>query len=89
MTEPPAGDGPDRLADLRGAVRLVVELQLGRDAVADTDQLVADLEADSFDVMNIVAVLEENHGVMITEQAAVEVRTVEDLVQLVDSLKGP
>ena len=72
---------------LSEAVRLVVELQLGREEVTADERLVEDLEADSFDLMNIVAIVEDDHGVMITEEAAATVRTVGDLVALVTSLK--
>ena len=75
--------------DLSAAVRLVVELQLGRDEVTLDQHLVEELNADSFDVMNIVAVLEEQHQVMITEEAAARLETVADLVQLVASLLQP
>ena len=69
------------------AAKLVVELQLGQEEVTMDQSLVEDLEADSFDLMNIVAILEEDHGVAITEEAAAAVRTVGDLVALVTSLK--
>ena len=80
----------DNRADaLDEAVMLVVELQLGRDRVGIDQHLTGDLEADSFDIMNIVAILEEDHGVVITEEAATTVETVGDLIQLVRSLRQP
>jgi len=75
--------------EIAASVRLVIELQLGRDKVADSERLVEDLEADSFDVMNIVAVLEEQHDVMITEEQAADAETVRDLVELVSAALDP
>lgn len=80
---PDSPDSSDADAGIAAAVRLVVELQLGRDEVSLDQHLVEELNADSFDVMNIVAVLEEQHDVTITEEAASRVTTVADLVQLV------
>jgi acyl carrier protein len=80
MTEAGAARG------LSDAVRLVVELQLGRPTVELTDRLAEDLNADSFSLMNIVVVLEENLSVRITEEAAASVHTVGDLVALVTAL---
>ncbi len=74
--------------DPAASVRLAVELQLGRETVSLDDHLAEDLDADSFDLMNIAAVLEEDHGIFITEEAAGAVRTVGDLVDLVTSLVG-
>ncbi len=72
---------------LREAVRLAVELQLGRERVELDDRLVEDLEADSFDLMSIVVRLEEDLGVHINEESAAAVQTVDDLVHLVASLR--
>ncbi len=77
---------PPHAPDHATAVRLAVELHLGRETVADGDRLTEDLGADSFDLMNIAAILEEDLDIVITEQAAAEVRTVGDLVALVTSL---
>jgi acyl carrier protein len=69
------------------AVALVVELHLGKESVKMDQRLFEDLEADSFDLLNIVVILEEEHDIAISESAAAAVRTVADLVALVASLK--
>ena len=73
----------DNVAD---SVRLAIELQLGHEEVSQGQRLAEDLDATSFDLLNLVITLEENHGIHITEQAAAQVRTVGDLVALVESL---
>lgn len=86
-----SSEGDNHAADpgLADAVRLVVELHLGRQSVAPEDRLVEDLEVDSFDLMNIVAILEEDLGIAITEESAASLATVGELVQLVASVSQP
>ena len=72
---------------VRDAVHLVLELHLGVDNVRPDDRLLEDLDADSFDLMNVVVILEKDHGITISETAAASASTVGDLVSLVESLK--
>lgn len=77
----------DAASGVRDAVHLVLELHLGVDTVGSDDRMFEDLDADSFDLMNIVVTLEEDHAIAISETAAASVGTVGDLVSLVESLK--
>ena len=52
---------------------------LGVRDVSPFDRLAEDLEAESMDVVNIVAALEERHQVVFDDAALAEVRTVADL----------
>ena len=79
----------DAPSSVRDAVHLVLEIQLGVDTVGTGDRLFEDLDADSFDLMNVVVILEEDHGVAISETEAASVHTVGDLVSLLESLKLP
>jgi acyl carrier protein len=68
-------------------VRRTVGLVLGhRDPKAD-DRIEDDLGAESVDVLNIIATLEQKYGISIDEVAAADVSTVRDLYQLL--LKSP
>jgi acyl carrier protein len=65
-----------------GDVRRTVGLVLGcRDPDADA-RIEADLGAESMDVLNLVATLEEKYGVPIDEAARAGVSTVRDLYNL-------
>jgi acyl carrier protein len=75
--------------NVREAVHLTLELHLGVETVVDDNRLFEDLGADSFDLMNVVVILEEDHGIAISETAAASVETVGDLVSLVETLKRP
>ncbi|HSR46328.1 MAG TPA: acyl carrier protein [Acidimicrobiia bacterium] len=74
---------------VRDAVILVLELHLGVDKVETGQRLSEDLEVDSFDLMNIVVILEQDFDIRISETAAASVRTVGELVSLVESLTQP
>jgi len=61
----------------------LVGLQLGRTDVRAEDELQADLGAESADVANLVAVLEDRYGVEIDEEELPDLVTVEDLYRRV------
>ena len=64
-------------------VKSVVALQLGRGDVQAADRIVEDLGAESADVVNIVAALEDKYGITIDETELQNVRTVGDLHDVV------
>jgi len=61
----------------------VVSLQLGARAVNEKSLIVEELGAESADVMNIVAVLEDRYGITIKETELGKIRTPADLFSLV------
>ena len=61
----------------------MVALQLGRDTVAATDHLVEELGAESADVLNLVANLEDRYDIEIAEEEVPELETVRDVLELV------
>jgi acyl carrier protein len=64
-------------------IRQLVGLQLGQDEVRPEDELQADLGAESADVANLVAVLEDRYGVEIDEEELPDLVTVADLYRRV------
>jgi acyl carrier protein len=73
------------VSGVRDGVHLVLELHLGVESVATDQRLFEDLGADSFDLMNIVVILEQSYDVSISETEAGSVSTVGDVVALVAS----
>jgi len=67
-------------------VREMVGLQLGRREVGADDELVADLGAESADVVNLIANLEERYGVEIGEEELPDLRTARDLYRRIADL---
>ena len=67
---------PDAVVDL-------VARQLGAESVREMDRIVEDLGAESMDIVNIIAAVEEDFVLHIDEAELPEIRTVGDLVALV------
>jgi acyl carrier protein len=64
-------------------IRKLVGMQLGKRNVNDKDRFVEDLGAESADVANIVATVEEKYGVTIKESEIARLLTSEDLFVLI------
>ena len=64
-------------------IRKLVELQLGKRDVQDSDLLVEDLGAESADVANLVATAEERYKVVIKESEIARIFTPQDLFELI------
>ena len=63
--------------------------QLGVDKVKITagSDVVKDLGADSIDVVQLLMAMEDEFGVTVTEDDASNLKTVEDIVSLIDNRK--
>lgn len=66
-------------------VKKMVGVQLGVRTVAAHDRLVEDLGAESADVANLMAAVEERYLVSIKESEISKIRTPNDLFELVRS----
>jgi acyl carrier protein len=71
------------MSNLEVIVQLVRQ-QLGNPGVRAEHRIVEDLGAESMDIVNIVAAVEERFGLAIDEAALPEVRSVADLAALVE-----
>jgi acyl carrier protein len=72
----------EEIAELVGA-------QLGVEKVSGKHHLIQELGAESVDLVNILSVLVDKYKVDIVETDLVDVKTVADLVQLVQSRLAP
>ena len=66
-------------------IRKMVELQLGKRGVQDSDRLVENLGAESADVANLVASVEEKYSIVIKESEIARIFTPQDLFELVQN----
>lgn len=64
-------------------IRKAVALQLGRRRVAADERIVEDLGAESLDVVNLIARLEERYRINLDEAELPTLRTVADLYERV------
>jgi len=66
-------------------IKRLVGMQLGTRDVRDNSLLVEDLSAESADVANIVAALEDKYHIVIKESEIAKIRTPIDLFELVNA----
>lgn len=66
----------------------MVELQLGKRGVQPGDRLLEDLGAESADVANLVARVEERYGIFIKESEIARIVTPADLLAIVRQKKN-
>ncbi|MGE5123298.1 MAG: acyl carrier protein [Acidobacteriaceae bacterium] len=66
-------------------IRKIVGIQLGIRAVNEYDRLIEDLGAESADVANLVALVEEKYAVKIHESELARIYTPHDLYELIRS----
>lgn len=64
-------------------INKVVSLQLGVHDLTENSLLVEELGAESADVVNIIAVLEERYQIGVKESEIAKIRTPADLYELV------
>ncbi|MEM7582901.1 MAG: phosphopantetheine-binding protein [Acidobacteriota bacterium] len=62
-------------------IQNLVSLQLGISEVGEDAQLVSELGAESADLINLVAAVEDKYVVLITEDEIPEIRSVRDLFE--------
>lgn len=60
-------------------IATVVGLQLGKRGIRGDDRIVEDLGAESADVLNIIAAIEEKYHITVSESQLSAIRTVADL----------
>jgi acyl carrier protein len=64
-------------------IKKMVGLQLGKRNVNENDRFAEDLGAESADVANLVAIVEEKYGITIKETEIANISTPADLLALV------
>ena len=64
-------------------MKKLVAVQLGAVSVSGNDRIVEDLGAESMDLVNIIAAVEERYGIHIEGALLPDIATVGDLVGLV------
>ncbi len=69
-------------------IQKLVALQLGKRRVAPEDRLVEDLGAESIDLVNLVATVEDRYGIEVAEEELADLLTVADVHALARRLAG-
>ncbi len=63
---------------------LARQLRIDVNEIEDDSNLVNDLGADSIDLVEMLMMIEENLGITITDEEAVELKTVRDVVNFIE-----
>ena len=63
---------------------LASELGVDRDKIALDSDVIKDLGADSLDVVQMLMALEDEFGITVSEEEATGLKTVGDIVKLID-----
>lgn len=70
-------------------IRKMLSEQLGieEDKIELTSNVVTELGADSLDVVELLMVLEDEFGIEISEEKALTLTTVQDIVNLIEEIQ--
>ena len=65
---------------------LAKQLEIDEDRITMDTNIVEDLGADSLDLVELIMELEEEFGIVITDEAASSLVTVKEIVQFLDNM---
>ena len=63
---------------------IVEKLGISADKVTPESEIIKDLGADSLDLVEMLLALEENFGVTVEDDQTENIKTVQDIVDLID-----
>lgn len=63
------------------------QLGISKDSITPQSNIVEDLGADSLDVIEMLMTLEDEYGITIPDDQISQVRTIEQIVTLIENLK--
>ncbi|MBQ9710316.1 MAG: acyl carrier protein [Clostridia bacterium] len=66
---------------------LAKQLGIAKDSITLESEIIKDLGADSLDIVEMLMGLEEEFGIEVSEDEAVALRTVGDIVAVIDAKK--
>ena len=64
---------------------LAEQLNIGEDTISLKSKVIEDLGADSLDVVEMLMVLEDEFNVTVSDEESLTLKTVEDIVNLIDT----
>ena len=67
---------------------LAHQLEIDPAQIGPQTDILEDLGADSLDIVELVMAIEEEYDIVITDERAANVRTVEQLVEMLEGIRG-
>ena len=67
---------------------LAHQLEIDPAQIGPQTDILEDLGADSLDIVELVMAIEEEYDIVITDESAANVRTVEQLVEMLEGILG-
>ena len=67
---------------------LAHQLEIDPAQIGPQTDILEDLGADSLDIVELVMAIEEEYDIVITDECAANVRTVEQLVEMLEGILG-
>ena len=64
---------------------LAEQLNIAPESITEKSRVIEDLGADSLDVVEMLMVLEDEFNVTVTDEESLQLKTVGDIVKLIDS----
>lgn len=64
---------------------LANQLNIAKDKVQENSRIIEDLGADSLDMVEMLMTLEDEFGISISDEEAMELKTVADIVAKIES----
>ncbi len=64
---------------------LVDKLGVAEDKITPDSEIIKDLGADSLDLVEMLLSLEENFGVTVSDEQTENIKTVKDIVEIIDN----
>ena len=64
---------------------LVDKLGISEDKITPDSEIIKDLGADSLDLVEMLLSLEENFGVTVTDEQTESIKTVKDIVEIIEN----
>ena len=64
------------------------QLGISPESIRPEQEVVKDLGADSLDVVELMMALEDTYGITLPEEEVEKVKTVQDIVDMMDRLQG-
>jgi acyl carrier protein len=65
---------------------LAAQFEISEDDISPETDILNDLGADSLDVVELLMSLEETYGIVITDESASDIRTVNDVTLFIEKL---